>query len=361
MQKRPLFVHAGCSKTGTSALQVGLWRSTTALAEAGTGVPFPGRRRHRTRLLDPLGWRPAHGFVGPVDDAALDRTAERIAACPGDRLLVSNEELVELDEQRVERVLDVAERAGTEVHLVVTLRDWAQQIPSEHLQFLRHGMTETFPDFIARVRAREGRWGEHFWRRQDPLDILHRWRAVDPHRTTVVVVPSYSADPDGVFRMVSDVVGFPHALVERPDHAVNTSHGVVEAEVYRRLNAALPRSFADYSDAYRDLVRLPFSRGVLPTQASDRLLLPPEQLAWVTERAEHVVAELAGRRVAVQGDLQGLLPSVSRTGPFAPPAEDDVARVAVETLARFAEMVRRRTLEGAGADAAPDPDDGGRP
>lgn len=342
MSLRPMYAHVGCSKTGTSSLQAGLWTSVERLASAGVGVPFVGRRAHRRRLLDPFGWQPAQGFARSWDGAALDETRRRLAKAGGDRLLVSNEDLVELPARGVDRVLELTAAAGLELRLVVTLRDWAQQIPSEYQQFLRHGMHEPYLDFIRQVRDREGRWGEHFWRRQDPADILGRWSAVDPALVTIVVVPSYSADPDGVFRLMNQALGLAPSLITRPDHAVNTSHGVVEAEVFRRINAALPAAFDDYSEAYRQLVRRPLTTGVLPTAASARLRLPDEELAWVQERSREAVRAIRTSGCEVLGELETLVPTESRTSPYAPVDDAEVARVAVETFARFADRTRRR-------------------
>lgn len=341
MRNRPLFAHVGCSKTGTSSLQVGLWKSVADIESAGVGVPFVGRAAHRRRLLDPFGWHPAKGFVGEWDADALEQTTTRLRNAAGERVLISNEDLVELDIDAVGRLLELTDAAGLDLHLVVTVRDWAQQIPSEYQQFLRHGMSDTYPDFIRQVKERDGRWGEHFWRRQDPVDILTRWKAVDPSRIRLIVVPSYSADPDGLFRLMGEAIGLDHSLIERPAHAVNTSHGVVEAEVFRRVNAALPSAFDDYSSAYRDLIRLPFSRGVLPTEASARIVLPESDLGWVEARSREVISEVRQSGCVVLGDIEGLLPSPSRTAPYVPVDEAEVARASVETIARFAELTRR--------------------
>jgi hypothetical protein len=342
MSMRPMYAHVGCSKTGTSSLQAGLWTSAERLEAAGVGVPFVGRRAHRRHLLDPLGWRPAQGFADCWDDAALEQTRRRLAKARGSRVLVSNEDLVELPARGVDRLLEVGSAAGLELHLVVTLRDWAQQIPSEYQQFLRHGMHETYPDFVRQVRDRTGRWGEHFWRRQDPVDIMRRWGAVDPARITFVVVPGYSTDPGGVFRLMSQAFGLEPSLIVRPDHAINTSHGVVEAEVFRRINAALPAAFDDYSEAYRQLVRRPLTTGVLPTAASARLELPVSELAWVQDRGREAVLGIRSSGCSVLGDLDTLVASESRTSAYTPVDDADVARAAVETFARLAERTRRR-------------------
>jgi len=251
----------------------------------------------------------------------------------------------------MERLVELPTAADLDLHLIITVRDWAQQIPSEYQQFLRHGMSETFPDFIRLVRDRKGRWGEHFWRRQDPVDILTRWKAVEPSRITLVVVPSYSVDPDGLFRLMGSAIGVDHRLIKRPRHAVNTSHGIVEAEVFRRVNASLPEAFQGYSPAYRRLVRKPFSSGVLPRVASERIVLPDTELGWVEDRAREVIAEVRAHGCQVLGDADGLLPSAKRTAPYVPVDEAEIARVAVETLARYVDMTRQLLDERKGSDA----------
>jgi hypothetical protein len=353
VSNRPLFAHVGCSKTGTSSLQVGLWNSVADVQAAGIGVPFVGRSAHRRRLLDPFGWHPAKGFVGAWDHAALEKTGRQLRNAAGDRVLISNEDLVELETDAIERLLELTTAAGLDLHVIITIRDWAQQIPSEYQQFLRHGMSETYPDYIRQVRDREGRWGEHFWRRQDPVDILTRWKAIEPSRISFVVVPSYSADPDGMFRLMGEAIGLDHTLIKRPRHAVNTSHGVVEAEVFRRVNAALPPEFDDYSPAYKHLIRLPFSNVVLPTEASARIVLPDTELAWVQDRARTVVSELRSTGCVVRGDLDALVPSAARTAPYHHADEADVARVSVETIARFADLTRRLLEEREEATTVP--------
>jgi hypothetical protein len=126
---------------------------------------------------------------------------------------------------------------------------------------------------------------------------------------------------------------------------VNTSHGVVEAEVYRRVNAALPEAFDDYSAAYRRLIRIPFSGGVLPRQASARIVLPDTELGWVEARGREVIAEVRAHGCQVLGEVDGLLPSASRTAPYVPVDEAEVARASVETFARFADLTRRLLAE----------------
>jgi hypothetical protein len=68
----------------------------------------------------------------------------------------------------------------------------------------------------------------------------------------------------------------------------------------------------------------------------------------------------------VLGDLDGLVPSPARTAPYVPADEADVARVSVETIARFADLTRRLVdardgeVDGLDDESTEDPVDQGR-
>ena len=339
-------MHVGCSKTGTSSLQAGLWMSVDALAAEGVGLPYVGRPAHIAGLLRPLGWRPVKGFAGEHRATALRKVPATLRDTAGDRLLVSNEDLAEVRAEDVDAVAVLCDEADVDLHVVLTVRDWAQQLPSDYQQFLKHRLADSYPDFLDDVRERRGAWAEQFWRRQDPVDILDRWgRAVDPARTHLIVVPSYSQDPEGVFNLMGEVVGFAAAAVTRPKGSVNASFGVVESEVFRRVNAALGDRLPDYKRDYTEAVRWPFAHGVLPRSASARLTLPPEHLDWVQERARRTVATVRERGYPVHGDLDALVPDEASARPLPAYDEAAVAEASITALANYAARAagRRRS------------------
>lgn len=330
-------MHVGCSKTGTSSLQAGLWMSVEALAAEGVGLPYVGRPAHIAGLLRPLGWRPVEGFVGEHRAKALAKVPAKIRDTAGELLLVSNEDLAEARPEDVDAIAARCDEAGVDLHLVLTVRDWAQQLPSDYQQFLKHRLADSYPDFLGDVKERRGSWADQFWRRQDPIDILDRWgRAVDASRTHVIVVPSYSQDPEGVFNLMGEVVGFPSAAVTRPKGSVNASFGVVESEVFRRVNAALGDRLPDYKRDYTDAVRWPFAHGVLARSASPKLTLPPDHLGWVQDRARQTVATVRERGYPVHGDLDALVPGDDSARPLPAYDEAAVAEASITALANYA-------------------------
>lgn len=358
MSTRPVFLHIGASKTGTSALQRGLFDSAPELADQGVGLPLGSRDEHIRSVLRPLGWVTASGFVRDPDPDGLAALETLLRETPGDRLLMTCEDLCELDPERIRLLVDALGRSGHEVHVVLTLRGLASVVPSEYQQFLKHRMTLDYPTFLERVRDQKGRWAKHFWQRQHVARILERWtEAVGDDHLDVIVTPDRAADPDGLYRMFGEVVGVDTTTLTWPERNVNASWGYVEAEVYRRVNAALGDRLGRYEKDYQPGLRWPLVQGVLPRSASARITLPPEHLTWVTEATEEGFEFLKAHEVRVHGDLASLMPAEADAAPLPDLDEAAVARAAVETLANLAVFTlerQRRSRRKAGGGSGDD-------
>lgn len=343
MGERLLHLHIGASKTGTSALQRGLFGSVDELHGQGIGVPLTGRPAHVEQVLRPLGWVTASGFVDDYPSDALAPLVPTLRSTRGDRLLMTCEDLCEADPGRIGVVRDLAEAAGLRLRVVLTLRGLASVVPSEWQQYLKHRMTLDYPTFLEKLRDDQGRWAKHFWLRQDAVEICRRWSdVVGAGELDVIVTPPRSRDPEGLYRLFGSVVGFDPAVMRWPEKDVNSSWGYTEAEVYRRVNAALGSRLKDYENVYQPAVRWPFIKGVLAKGASARIPLPPEALGWVTERAEQQVEWLRDSGIRVHGELADLVPGPDAASPLPEIDEADVAAAAIDTLANLAVHQRPR-------------------
>jgi len=335
--RRRLYVHVGSGKTGTSALQRGLWASVDALADAGIGLPFVGRQAHMTKLLRPLGWSTPEGFVNPMERRKLKRLVPLLRDTPGDRLLISNEDLAEAGPERVEEFMKVADEADVDVHAILTARGWALQLPSEWQQFLKNRLTTDYDTFLGQVRDRSGEDAAHFWRRQNVLDICDRWgRGLDPSHVNIISVPSASQDPEAVFRLFGEVVGCPPSALKLHGSNVNASYGIVEAEVLRRLNVALGDRLTDYRSEYMPAIRSVLAKRALARGASARISLPPEHVDWVRTVAQQQRDTVRERGYVVHGDLDMLVPAPDAAKPLPELDQAEIAEAAVATLANFA-------------------------
>ncbi|HEX6148615.1 hypothetical protein [Nocardioides sp.] len=338
---RTCFVHIGASKTGTSALQRGLFDSVEQLAEQSVGVPFVGRRPHVDRLLRPLGWRTARGFAADPNPARLRPAGTALKRTAGERLLVTCEDMCEADTHRIELWAELFDAQGLQPRVVLSVRNLASVIPSEWQQFLKHRLPLAYPDFLERVREHDGRWADHFWQRQDAIAICRRWGdVIGLDNIDVVVTPPRSRDPHALYGLFGQVIGFDPDRLAWPERDVNASWGYVEAEVYRRVNLTLGDRLPHYEKAYQPTVRWPFVKGVLPRRASARIPLPPEHLSWVVEVAEQQV-EWLSTHVRVHGEVADLVPGADAAAPLPELSEADVADAAVETLANFAVQTYR--------------------
>lgn len=358
---RELFIHVGVSKSGTSSLQYAMRESAAALSDAGVGIVFPRRGLRVAHLLRPLGWEAGAGYPYPVDGSALDAAMTTLRRTPGDRLLLTVEDLAELDEKRIEALVDRIElHTRLRPHVVVTVRDWSRQLPSDWQQQLKRRLTTDYETWLAQVRDRVGEQARGFRTRQDVAGVCARWATrVPAERIHVLPVAAPGQDHDTIFRDVADVVGFDHALLTRPSRPVNPSYGLLECEVLRRLNLALGDRLTNLGSEYNPAVRRPLAGGALDRWGEKRVTLPPAHLAWVREEMRRQVRELRDLGVREQADLDLLVPGEDAARPLPEISEAEISAAAIETLAGFAsrtfEHRRNRARQRSAENTAGDP------
>ena len=360
---RQLFLHVGASKTGTSSLQVGVTDSRDALAAAGVGVPLARRGAKVSRLLHPLGWNGITGFSGEIDNVGLDAGVARVARTPGDRLLLSVEDLAEVHDAQVTALVERLEgRHELECHVVVTARDWGRQLPSEYQQQLKRRMTTDYETYLAQVRDGVGEEAHQFRARQDVAAVCARWASALPAER-ITLVPVDTRDHGAIFAAFAELVGYPADTVVAPGRMVNQSFGQVEAEVLRRFNLSLGDRMSDVRQQYNPGIRRVLARGVLSRAGQVRITLPPEHLAWVQEAGADQVRRIQELKVRVLGDLDHLLPDPDSAKPLPPLDNEEMTAVAIETFANFAvqsfhDQRRRLARASQGLDVGDGEDEG---
>lgn len=362
MTPRPLYLHIGVGKSGTSAFQRYLWRAADALAGEGVGLPFVGRAEHVRNVLAPLGYRSALGFVEPLDVEALRPVADRIRQTAGERLMMSVEDLAEADGSRVDALTQVLRSSDIDLHVIVTARHLGKQIPSEWQQFLKHRRTIDYPTFLEEVRTGQGEDGAYFWQRQHLPQICARWgKGLSPDHVHLLSVPPVAEDPSSIYRLFGSVVGFDHEVLQpRLDVAVNESYGYLEAEMLRRINVALGNRLRDYEREYMPAIRKVLVSRVIKRDASAKITVPPEHIDWVRETAEQWLKELHEAGHDLCGDVERLVPSRDSAAPLPPLDDAEMAARAVQTLTDFAVRIHQDSRKGKkkpdrdnGADQAP--------
>lgn len=307
MTAKPVYVHVGLPKTGTTYLQSALWESRARLASAGCLVPGEKPISSWFAASDLLGRRP-RGADAPVVAGSWNGFVETIQRWDGDRAIFSQELLGSATKRQVQQL--VKSLRPDDVHVVVTVRDLARMLPSVWQQEIRKGRTWTWTEFVHAVRDPDrgpATAGVAFWLRFDVSRTLRMWDGVvPPGNIHVVIVPPHGTPPDVLLGRFAEAIGVdPSALTcEQPD--ANTAVGVAEAEVLRRLNAALAGGLNE-----RQYARAVVQAVVPALQArtsSIRTQLPVEHQSWVAEQSAELVAFLRPHRYHVVGDLEDLLP-----------------------------------------------------
>ncbi|MGH3320954.1 MAG: hypothetical protein ACRDN9_12360 [Streptosporangiaceae bacterium] len=309
MGRPRVYVHIGAPKTGTTFLQQVLWSNRRALARQGVTLPGKGYADHFRATQDLREKRQGATSRSPSWRGEWDALARQARRARTSAVVISCELLAAAGAEQARRAIASLEPA--EVHVVYTARELTGLLTAAWQEQVKHRYTGGFDEWLAEVI--EGPRGSGargwFWRVHDPVQVLRRWSAgVPPDRVHVVPVPPAGTAPDLLWQRFSSVLGVDPGRVDAAAARPNTSLGLAETELLRRVNAALDPSvpFWHYAATVKDRL----AHDVLAARPDrERVSLPDDRYAWTREHAERVVAGLRAAGYDVVGDLGELLPS----------------------------------------------------
>ncbi|SDS15090.1 hypothetical protein [Microlunatus soli] len=336
-------LHIGLPKTGTTVVQRGAALNRDTLAAHGVCYPGSGfNHRDQTAALmqRPLGWRGrgAKLHARPVWDALM-REAVSKASWRDGRTFISHEFVCESTDEQARRFVD--ELDPEHLHVAITLRGYADLLPSNWQQFVKSGHTGHFEDWLA--DALDGRTRRPtirtFVRRNDQTAILRRWiRLLGADRVSVVIADK--GRPTQLTDAFEDLLGLPRAATAaRPagGYVANRSLSAAEVELVRRINLIIAERGYDWR-RYTSLIR----HGVIARMQECRQPGPDEAPLLLPEWAADRALQIAGRHAEaiaasgcrVVGDLSALTAPVRTVTSAAAPTElpVDAAREAVAGL-----------------------------
>ena len=297
-----VFLHVGAPKTGTTYLQELMHLNRKSLEAVGVRYAegrFPNDRVWASEALRDFKFRtrPQHAA------GAWDRIVEQVTEWPG-TAVVSHEFLGACTKAQAARAH--RDLAPAEVHVVLTARDYAKQVAAVWQERLKYGYPTPFSEFT--LDNRTPAWS---WRTQDVPRILDRWRQDLPvERVHLVTVPS-GGPPDALWTRFASVIGAESAEMEGLP-AANTSLGLVEAELLRRLDVRLRKRgvLDDPTDRTR-LVRDVLANKVLSQGSRERFSVTGARLDELVARARDAVADVRSAGYDVVGSLDDLVPDLA--------------------------------------------------
>lgn len=329
MSKRVL-LHVGTPKTGTSHLQDVLFRNRRRLALHGIHYPAHRFDAHFLAALDLM--RLPWGGLEHEAVGAWDALAARVSRTSG-TAVVSHEILAAASRAQAARAVESF--GDAELHLVLSVRDLARQIPAEWQENVKHRSVVSYARFLEMIRDphRKGRIASWFWSVQEIPDIIARWAPdLPPERVHLVTVPPSGSEPDLLWRRFAETFGLAGLDLEIGTERVNPSLGVPETALIRRINRAANQVVppADYRPLVRELLA---HQTLAQRTSSPRLALPPDVHDWADDLAQAWVTELRERGYHVVGDLDELLvgPQAAYADPDRP-RERQVSAAAVDAI-----------------------------
>jgi hypothetical protein len=348
-----VFLHVGTPKTGTSYLQHVLFHNRQRLGKGGVNYPADTFDGHFLAALDLM--RMPWGGLEAKAIGAWDRLAADVRRWP-DTSIISHEILATASRAQIGHALEtLGHGAGTEVHVVLSVRDLVRQIPAEWQENVKHRAALSYARFLDQIRdpRREGRIPTWFWGVQEIPDILDRWgHDLPPEHVHVVTVPPAGGSPDLLWERFVEAFGLTGIDLLLDGERVNPSLGVPETALIRRLNRAANEELEPAY--YRPLVRELLAHQTLSRRTeSPRLALPPDVHPWAADLEQAWIAEIQRRGYDVIGDLDDLhgAPPVTDYADPDHPDEALVSGAAVDALkALLLENARlQRELDHRGA------------
>jgi len=328
-------LHVGSPKTGTTFLQQVLWSQRGLAERQGVRLPLDSFNDHYLASLDIRGLaRPPHPARAQGMWARLVSDSERWPRTS----VISHELFAAADATQAKRATS-SFGPGTEVHVVLTVRDLLRQLSAEWQEHVKHRSTLRFEEFVSSVREQSGSRKGWFWLVQDYVGVLERWGAGLPaSQVHVVTVPPSGAPQSLLWERFAGLLGLDAATFDTSGSRANTSLGLEQAELLRRVNAALGDRLP-LPGPYPVIVKDVLAHRVMAARAGSPLRLAREDIEFAAEESRRLAEGLAAAGVDVVGSLDDLLVDVdaaetdAASAGYEPPPDADLLEESVQVLA----------------------------
>ncbi len=214
-----LYLHIGCGKTGSSALQLWLHRYREAFEKAGFFYPFgEGRDPGEYEITSGNGKLLIDALEAHRAQAYLQKLFRQYS-----RIIFSSEAFQGIEGKNLKALRELQEKLGFDITVIVYVRDLYDVLYSlYHQRIKRHLETESF---------------EHFIRQTKIVQQFHVLRRYEKFFDQIEVLHYDSEKERGLDRAFCRALGIDDGRIPpMASRKVNRSLSVFEAELLRRMN-----------------------------------------------------------------------------------------------------------------------------
>ncbi len=334
MGAQRVFLHIGSPKTGTTYLQGALWRNRSLLERQGLRLPLNSVLDHYEGTWQVIG-KPENGMDPKWAKDAWDRLVADVLEWRGDAL-ISHEMYCAATAEQAEAAIAPLMAAGREVHIVITARDHARQIPAGWQERMKVNGLFDFNSFMDRLNDPGSVEFQAFWNAQDTASLARRWGGTLPgSQVHIVTLPQPGAPRDALWHRFAQAIGIDPAGFDMSAVYPNDSLRVEQAELVRRVNVELNHRIR-WPRPYSEVVKQFFFQEILGPRPGTAITLGGADRVFARRRANEIVAALREQGVDVIGSLDELLIST----------EDGEGKVSSARVAVPAEVLLQEAISG---------------
>jgi hypothetical protein len=302
-----MYVHVGAPKTGTTYLQSVLWGSRRELRQQGLTLPMRRVEDHVHAAQDVRELYDERDY-SPKARGGLDRFAASLDHVHTPRALFSMEIIGSATPKQIERFYGALN--GFELHVIITARDLARQIPSAWQQRLKRRSRNSYDRYL-RLVLDDPELTYAFWRGQDIAEVAQRWAApLSADRVHIVTVPPAGGPRGLLLERFCSVIGVDPEQLDTDVADANPSLSAPQAELMRRVNDALGERLKDRRGQYNLLGKNYLAKEVLSPQSGPPLKVPFRYADRVRELSARICDDIRAAGYHIVGELADLEPTI---------------------------------------------------
>lgn len=225
---KKLFLHIGCGKTGSSALQVWLHKNYETLLSLGVLYPKTGRDiKSDYQITSGNGVKLSRDII---DNKNLDYVFEAFSSGV-EKVLFSSENFQKFGEAELRFLKEKCESAGIDVCVLAFVRDVYDVVYSLYVQAVkRNNYSKSFQDYVSGMK------------RLQQFEVVNLWGKFFPE----IKVVHYDTYKSKLSIPFLDWIGVdPDKIPEMSKNKVNRTLSLVEIEFQRVVNKLYSEKFGD--------------------------------------------------------------------------------------------------------------------